>query len=161
MPKPLRTNLLIAYIGVDPGQEGGIASITGNTICLGAMPATRRDRWEVFETIALTCPGVAVLEKVHSMPKQGVASSFKFGQNYEAMAMALTAADIPFEEVTPQAWQKALGISPRKKTETQTQFKNRLKQFAQQLFPNENITLATCDALLIALYCKRKHEGVL
>jgi Holliday junction resolvasome RuvABC endonuclease subunit len=92
------------------------------------------------------------------MPKQGVASSFKFGVNYGIVRMALTAAGIPFEEVTPQAWQKALGITHRKKTETPSEWKNRLRARAQQLFPSVSLTLATADALLIAEYCRRINK---
>jgi hypothetical protein len=62
---------------------------------------------------------------------------------------------IPFVEVSPRSWMKAMGIRTRRKTETPTQWKNHLKQLAQQLFPHEQITLATADALLIAEYCRR------
>jgi Holliday junction resolvasome RuvABC endonuclease subunit len=103
----------------------------------------------------------AVIEHVHAMPKQGVSSTFKFGVGYGGLRMALIAASIPFEEVTPRTWQKALGVVVRKKTETKTQFKNRLKAKAQQLFPRESITLKTADALLIAEYCRRKQLGLL
>ena len=47
------------------------------------------------------------------------------------------------------------------KTESKTEWKNRLKGMAQQLYPDLKVTLATADALLIATYCKRKHEGTL
>jgi hypothetical protein len=86
---------------------------------------------------------------------------FNFGANYGALRMALTAAGIPFEEVVPGVWQRGLNIPPRKKTEGKTAWKNRLKAKAQQLFPSVKITLATADALLIAEFCRRKHEGLL
>jgi hypothetical protein len=84
--------------------------------------------------------------------------------------MALTSAGIPFEPIRPQAWQKALGITPRKKTESKPDFKNRLRAKAQQLYPSlplwsepksKGKQLALCDALLIATYCKRKYLGQL
>jgi len=89
------------------------------------------------------------------MPKQGVASSFKFGMNYLFLRACLVSCEIPFAEVTPRTWMKALAIRTRRKTETTTQWKNHLKQIAQQLFPQQPVTLATCDALLIAEYCRR------
>ena len=73
--------------------------------------------------------------------------------------MALTAAGIPFEEVTPVVWQRGLGIPVRKKDESRSQFKGRLKAKAQQLFPQVKVTLKTADALLISEYCRRKREG--
>lgn len=158
----------IYYVGVDPGQSGGLVIIHDGSYGISStpmthaeampMPATERDIWDWFEGLDPQ-QTVAVIEKVHSMPKQGVASTFKFGMGYGGLRMALIAAGIPFEDVTPRVWQKALSILSRKVTETKTQFKNRLKAKAQQLFPSIKVTLKTADALLIAEYCKRKHEG--
>ena len=80
---------------------------------------------------------------------------FSFGASYGALCMALTAADVRFEEVPPLRWQRGLHIPPRKKSESRTAWKNRLKSKAQQLFPKEYVTLATADALLLAEYCSR------
>lgn len=150
-----------AYIGVDPGQSGGLVIIRHDgRVSSCQMPKTERDVWNWCYNLNDT-DAIAVIEHVHSMPGQGVASSFKFGRGYGGLRMALIAANIPFEEVTPQRWQKGLAIPARKKTESKTQFKNRLKAKAQQLFPKVPVTLATADALLIAEYCRRKHEGML
>ncbi len=160
MPK-VRSEMIYrdSYIGVDPGANGGLVAIS-DEITATKMPATERDIWDWFSE-RNNRPSVAVIEKVHSMPKQGVSSTFKFGMNYGFLRACLIAANIPFEEITPQKWQKGLGIVPASKTESKTQWKNRLKQHAQQLFPQIKVTLATADALLIATYCKRKHEGTL
>jgi hypothetical protein len=84
---------------------------------------------------------------------------FKFGMGYGALRMALTALEIKYEEVPPQKWQKELGIVTRnKERESHTQFKNRLKAKAQQLFPTMDVTLKTCDALLIAEFCRRTYS---
>jgi hypothetical protein len=80
---------------------------------------------------------------------------FKFGQSYGAILMALTSLRIPYDTVTPQRWQKTLGIPPRKSTESKVDHKRKIKAKAQMLFPSEHITLKTCDALLIAEYCRR------
>lgn len=157
---PVIDQELYGYMGIDPGQGGGIAVLGPNSKCLFAVkiPQTERDVWELVD-IDYTC--IAIIEKVHSMPKQGVASSFKFGRSYGFLRGCLIASGIPFDEVTPQAWQKGLEIPKRQKSESNTQWKNRLKAKAQQLFPSEQITLATADALLIAEYCRRKHKGLL
>ena len=152
------------YMGIDPGQSGGIAILRavgnrqwsdGRDCRLYPMPTTEADVWDVFLKNCHT--KMAVIERVHSMPGQGVASTFKFGMGYGGLRMALVASSIPFDEVTPRTWQKAVGTSPKKSTESKTRFKNRIKQKAQQLFPKENVTLKTCDALLIALYCRRTY----
>jgi len=77
-----------------------------------------------------------------------VASSFKFGQGFGHLEMALTAAKIPFTYVTPQKWQKELGCLTGGD-------KNVSKSRAQQLFPHIKCTHAISDALLIAEYCRR------
>lgn len=51
---------------------------------------------------------LAAVEKVHAMPGQGVTSMFNFGGSYFALKMALTCLDVPYQEVTPQAWQKKM-----------------------------------------------------
>jgi Holliday junction resolvasome RuvABC endonuclease subunit len=75
----------------------------------------------------------------------GVKSAFTFGNGFGHLEMALTAAGIPFERVSPQRWQKALGCLTKGD-------KNVSKRRAQELFPSMKITHATADALLIAYY---------
>jgi len=165
------------YIGIDPGKSGGLVLLANGApaVDISPMPSTERDVWNWFRdryNYACDDSFYAVIEKVHAMPgygpicpackrqrNQGVASTFKFGVGYGGLRMALIGIGIPFEEVTPQRWQKDLAIPPKKKEESRTEFKNRLKAMAQQLFPGEHVTLATTDALLIGEYCRRKHRG--
>jgi hypothetical protein len=65
--------------------------------------------------------------------------------------MALTAAGIPFERVTPQKWQKAMGCMTKGD-------KNVSKRRAQELFPQLKITHAIADALLIAEYGRKQNQ---
>ena len=154
------------YIGVDPGASGGLASLwfDGDAdLAFTPMPATERDVFDWFTGQHDEVGGraFAIIERVHAMPGNGVAGMFKFGMSYGGLRMALTATGIPFEAVEPRKWQKALGIPARNKSETGTQFKNRLKAKAQQLFPETRMTLAVCDAVLLAEYCRRAREGKL
>ena len=146
------------YLGIDPGQSGGIALVSSDKNAWAVkMPDTEANIWDV---ICEYCDraSMALIEKVHSMPKQGVASSFKFGGGYGGLRMAMVAAGIPFDEVTPQKWQKALGIVARNtKTESKSDHKKKMLAKAQQLFPGIKVTLATADALLIAEYCRRVY----
>lgn len=149
----------MTIIGIDPGASGGIAWIDEQgKPCVEKMPQTLTDIWELVLDITgvakrYTKPGSikAYLEQVHSMPGQGVSSSFKFGQGYGALEMALTAAGIPFERVTPQKWQKALGCLTGGN-------KNVSKAKAQELFPSIKFTHATADAMLIAEYGRRASK---
>lgn len=142
------------YIGVDPGKSGAVAIEDED----GYLAVCRCDETEHDVAVFLRSwvgnrgPAFAMIERVHSMPKQGVASSFKFGQSYGFLRGCLIALGIPFEEVMPQKWQKAMGCLSHGD-------KNVTKARAQQLFPGEKITHATADALLIAEYCRRVRMG--
>ena len=136
-------------IGIDPGSSsGGIAMIDElNRAAAWKMPETETDVMDLLESFVdhgSTC----YIEKVHSMPKQGVASTFTFGKNYGFLLGVLRALKIRTEHVTPQAWQKFLGCRSGGN-------KNITKAKAQELFPELKITHAIADALLIAEYGRR------
>ena len=46
----------------------------------------------------------AVVERVHSMPRQGEASTFSFGCSFGVVLGVLGAMGIPFELVAPKVW---------------------------------------------------------
>lgn len=169
------------YVGIDPGKSGGIAVLMRGEVELYKMPRTVKDLWDVLHDVALRSKSktirsraTAMIELVHSSPMMGVKSAFTFGQGFGTLQMGLTAAGIPYEEVRPQEWLKGLKIPPRKKKKGGKKkkvdgrfgdggaaWKNKLKAKAQALYPEVELTLGTSDALLIATYCMRKHEGTL
>lgn len=166
------------YVGIDPGVAGGIAAIRadGHVLDVWKMPHTDPDVLDVFLEIADAASGPtvfdrkpihAVLEHVHagvfgfsrkgedkSEQRMGVVSAFTFGEGIGRLKMALTAVDIPFEEVAPVTWQNFMGCRSRGD-------KNVTKARAQQIFPDWKITHAIADALLMADYCRRLHGGKL
>jgi crossover junction endodeoxyribonuclease RuvC len=137
------------HIGIDPGASGGLAFIPSNGEEPWAMkiPDTHRDLFDVLRDVNRCFNCTAVLEQVHAMPKQGVTSTFTFGEGYGALQMALTAAGIPFTRVTPQKWQKHMQCLTKGD-------KNVSKARAQELFPHIKVTHAIADALLIAKYAQ-------
>jgi len=141
-------------MGIDPGVSGGIAFWDNDGVRAHKMPATLADLWALIHDNCYRISTVAYLEKVASMSGEGVRSVFTFGQNFGALRMALTAAGIPFFSVPPQTWCKKMGLK-KKKTETNTEWKNRHKALAQELFPHLKITHYTADALLIMEYGRR------
>lgn len=141
-------------LGIDPGKAGGIAWIQSGRAQCEKMPATLQDIWNLLRDIQreATGPMFAYLEKVGAMPGQGVTSMFTFGQGYGALEMALIGWGIPFERVTPQAWQKKLSCLTGGN-------KNVSKARAQELFPALKITHAVADCLLIAEYGRRAQTA--
>lgn len=142
-------------IGIDPGMNGAIAvlELTGPSVFKFAAH-TETDIAEQLN-LAVECrdfPVFVYLEQSFPMPKQGVSSTFKFGQGYGFLRGLLIAFEIPFETVRPAKWQGALGCLSRGD-------KNVTKAKAQELFPNIKVTHAIADALLIAEYGRRQRLG--
>ena len=138
-------------MGIDPGKSGGVALLTpdGSLVYVEKFNnKTLTDLIEVFQTMVYQYNCFCYIENVHAMPKQGVVSVFKFGQNYGSLLTFLTCFKIPYEKVTPAKWQRALGCLSGGD-------KNVTKAKAQELFPGFKITHAIADSLLIAEYGRR------
>ncbi len=137
-----------AVIGIDPGQSGGIAIISSSGLVLPyKMPETERDIYDLLSGYTLNgLDNPAVwLEKVHTMPGQGIASAGKFMQGYGFLRGVIIALKYPLYDVTPQKWQQAMGCMSKGD-------KNITKAKAQQLYPQIKITHAIADCLLIATF---------
>lgn len=144
------------YLGIDPGGSGGLAWVGEDVILVSKMPETESDIVDALTELKNDV-AVAVLEAVTPMPKQGVGSTWAFGQHYGMLRGILAALKIRREFVRPQVWQPAMGI-PRRGEKTQTEHKNATKARAQQLFPTIKFTHATADAALLAEYGRRKFQ---
>lgn len=143
-------------IGIDPGAAGGIGIYSidkGRLVAAVKMPETPTDLLAFLKLHSLNSK--CYLEKVGGIPGNGANAMFNFGRGYGHLEMALLACRIPTETVTPQKWQKEFQLGVRGKM-TKAEWKNKLKAKAQQLFPQFNVTLAICDAMLIALYGSRQ-----
>ncbi len=180
-----RLSLNKIYIGIDPGQNGGLCFINvfnNGVVDVEAtpMPSSERDVWQWFEDLHPGPQKIACIEQQIPRPTffidkrtgQKTNSILKstcllYGQ-YTFLRGCLHGAGIAFTEEIPKTWQKEIGISPRKKGETDPSWKNRLRQQAQQLYPQLEIwseprskgrQLAIADSLLIAHFCKLKNQG--
>lgn len=135
-------------LGIDPGKTGGLAVVDGlQAIEWAPMPATERETWDLVREYA-SLASFALIEAVTSRPGQGVVSMFTFGRGYGGLRMALVAAGVPWDAVTPQRWQGALSCRTKGRKEV-----TRAK--AQQLFPEIQLRAkddGIADALLIAHY---------
>ena len=137
------------WLGVDPGKSGALSAIHENgEIEYILCKQTERDLWDWLKGQTDGKDAFALLEKVGARPGQGVSSMFKFGTSYGFLRGILIACTIPFEEVTPATWQRALRCLTKGD-------KNVTKSKAQELFPAIKVTHGNADALLIAEHCKR------
>jgi hypothetical protein len=148
-------------IAIDPGKSGGIAVFSkekNKVIEVIKMPETAQDVLSFLTFYQNN--SICYLEKVGGLPGMGGSSMFNFGKGFGHLEMALLCRKIPTVEVTPQKWQKALQLGVKGK-KSNTDWKNKLKSKAQQLYPYVGkITLATSDALLILEYARiiEKHK---
>ncbi len=145
----------MTYIGIDPGRSGALAVLDGDKVCLIAF-----DEAEYISTLraAVNTPGgcICCLEHVHSMPKQGVASSFNFGMNFGWIQGTLQALGVRYELVQPQKWKKEFSV---------TKDKNTSIEVCKKLFPTANLKRTEnskkdddgfAEALLMAEYARRR-----
>jgi len=161
-------------IGIDPGLSGAIAwADDGFAPRVRKMPETERDIWLFVRSLASVGDVSATIEKVHNMapPRtqadesgklvktqgRGSTANWELSGNYHAVRMALVAAGIGFEAVSPQKWQKEFGLVFRgAKRLDNWEKKRRHKAKAEQLWPGVNVTHATADALLLLEYARRR-----
>ena len=125
-------------LGIDPGLSGALAFLETrtNTVEVVDMPTVtvmrnRKEKREVSpqlvaDIVVKRHVEAAFLEKVNAMAGQGVSSVFSFGRSAGIIEGVLAAFDIPTTLVTPQAWQKAMGVRDGK---------DGSRERAMQLFP--------------------------
>jgi hypothetical protein len=164
-------------IGIDPGLDGAIAIIdgrtdvrpselfkeTGRAIVIHDVPAfaakTGRS-YDIQAMLGILRPydgeGARVfLEKVHSMPDQGVASSFTFGVGFGIWQGILAALGMQHTLVTPQRWKKVCLADVAKNNDAaEAAHAARLYPAASALIrgPRGGLKTGRVDALLIAHY---------
>ena len=143
-------------MAIDPGKNGALvwAGMDGCSTCCERMPATEGDCVDLLRTLTTGAgggPRVCHIEKVGGFVKGKSApgsAMFNFGHGRGVLVGALMAFGWRVVEVTPQKWQKWLGVGKVGGD------KNRLKAEAQRRFPDQAVTLANADALLILDYAR-------
>jgi hypothetical protein len=125
------------YLGIDPGKKGFVCIYDASYSGYKHYPLfdgnrLNRDMLEVLEKLSKTYTMIAVVEQVHSMPHQGVASTFSFGTNYGMILGALEAIGIPYVTCTPGKWQKFICEAVDKASNPKLMHYNA----ARRLFPN-------------------------
>ena len=150
-------------IGIDPGLKGAIAALddTGSVLLLEDLPVMRDKSLAWIDGSALqsllmgrACgvghEAVALVERVSSMPGQGVATSFQFGVGFGSILGVLQAMHIRIEFVTPAVWKRSYGLGSDKRASLHR---------ARLTFPNAELQLfkhdGRAEALLIAEYGRR------
>lgn len=114
-------------LGIDPGLSGALAllnTVDGDLEEVIDMPLReiRGKKWVDLYALAMWLDtrrsGIrkAIIEEVHSMPNQGVASTFRFGYATGAVTGAVTANMIPATLIPPTVWKMQMGVTHDKAT---------------------------------------------
>ena len=152
-------------IGIDPGITGALACLDREGIVVDVWPMPRRDEGKVrhpdgatLRRILTTWPvRLVAVEKVHAMPGQGVSTMFAFGCNWGYVLGVLVCMGLPYELVTPQAWQKAMFASQPKRKDID--IKKATRAFADRRWPQWSTNPGKADALCIAEWARRYLIG--
>ena len=104
-------------LGIDPGLSGALVILEdGQPIEWMRMPtyivgkSNRVNGAAVASFINKSKIDRAVIELVHSMPGQGVTSSFTFGHAFGTVMGVLAALEIPVSGISPQEWKKRANL---------------------------------------------------
>jgi crossover junction endodeoxyribonuclease RuvC len=161
---------MTCVIGIDPGLSGGMAvydvaakklvevrPLPVEEIVTGRYTDRNIDAHAFAEMISVAVEAYDVqlvtIEKVHSSPQMGVASAFKFGDNYGIVRMASMIYAPRVEFVTPQRWKARMMLSFDKKQSL---------AMARKMFPGEWFPRAMheglAEAALIAFWAAKDLE---
>lgn len=151
------------HIAIDPGASGGIAWKNGDgPMTAVAMPQEPTDTVKLLSELVVKGYTVLFIEQLPRFVPMGGGKGIPGSmaavmfENFGIVLGAAMALGYRIERVQPQTWQKELGLGNSKGL-SKTEWKNKLKGRAQELFPGIPITLKTSDALLIWEYGK-KHS---
>lgn len=147
-----------AWIGIDPGKSGAMAVIwRDKTLQPTLIPYTGSLCYKAnFDDLA--AHGVRiVVERLFARPGKlsSAKANFELGRCMGELETMLAMVGLPFQEVTPQAWQKEFGISGDKQTHIDC---------VKRLFPGVSLKRSEkcvkdfdgyADALLMAEYARR------
>lgn len=156
------------YIGFDPGREGCLTYIHGDSI--ESFPFKDYDISDIYyklSEISRLDSCYAVVEDVHAVFGSSAKSTFEFGFNKGWIIGLLTALRIPYSMIPPKTWQTCVWercdkVMDGKKVKTKETSIN----CAKRIFPCVDLKRTPrcskpddgiCDSLLMAEYARRKN----
>ena len=151
------------WIGCDPGAvSGAIGAVDDYGNYVESFDIEHKDKHIlalVFKSRLLSIidpkEGAEIcMEQVHSMPNQGVSSTFSFGRAVGVISAVCELTRYPVHLVTPQKWKKHFHL---------TADKNESLDMARYLWPEAKLKLKKdinkAEALLIAEYLRHILHG--
>jgi hypothetical protein len=146
------------YLGIDPGQKGGVAFTDSERDLYGnyCMPATTSQVFTLIELLTAGSPCTVIIEKVQVMGKTfGAKAALSSGQKYGELIGICTALGLKIVEVSPAVWKRSMGLTREKDTSI---------ALCERLFPEVDLlptprctkpSDGMAEALLLAEYGRR------
>lgn len=154
------------HLGIDPGVSGAVA-------CIDLKPSPRVLAYAKVPTQTLVASGrrrtqidvpalvrifealpqqdiTALIEDVHSMPGQGIVSTFTFGVAFGQMLGLLHCRRIPFSMSPPQVWKRRFALIGKDKNASRALATTMLPQSAHIFSKRTDDGVA--EACLLALF---------
>ena len=151
------------FVGCDPGSiSGAMGVIDTNGGYVDSWMIEHKDKHILalaFKSRILGAippdEGAEIgMESVHSMPNQGVASTFQFGRAVGVISAVCELTRYPFHLVTPQKWKGYFKL---------TKDKNEALDMARMYWPEAKLKLKKdinrAEALLIAQWLRHQING--
>lgn len=106
-------------VGVDPGLRGALALLDVEREALLRVVDIVASEGQILagavaDALADWMVDRVVIEKVHSMPRQGVRSMFTFGRALGTVEGICAALELPVDYLAPRVWKSKLGLGKDK-----------------------------------------------
>ncbi len=146
-------------IACDPGVSGAFACLTEEEIAIHSMPDTLTD---IVKLLSLNKTAISELwiEDIPKFAGKAIPSSTTavLFDNFGIIKGAAVALGYSLHRVPPVKWQEPLGLGGRKSCATQPEWKRKLRNKAQELYPQIDVTLQNADALLLLSYARQNQK---
>ena len=151
-------------LSVDPGINGAIAvwekeelSYIMNMVYDGKVV----DIVWLWQTIGVLQPKTIIVEKVHTAPRAGVASSGNFMYSVGCIHTAAIAVGADLIKMPPKAWKNAVGLYNKPKPMALKVFEKEFgsSSFDKHIMNNRNATDRAESALMGVAYFKLLRYG--
>lgn len=158
------------YVGIDPGKDGGIAALNvyGAVIFAVKTPVASDNELDLtqitqhLKNLTKDSEVTVTIEKVHSMPGQGVASMFSFGMTTGMLHGVVAAIGLPRFLVAPQTWKKLILHDTPKDKDAAIEYCTRVYPYVSLLATPRSTKAHSgiADAICIARYAYEVDKRV-
>lgn len=151
------------FVGIDPGLVSGAWAVikhNGAFVACGDIPhdngrvQPRLLKKALQESIPAGESAEIVIEQVHSMPNQGVASTFAFGQACGVIYAVTSLMLVPCHFITPQHWKSHFDLIKQPKSASLELARSIWEQAPLKLMKHHG----RAEALLMAEYGRQSFQ---